>query len=147
MPQQAAGHRGQRRIPLGDDPGQLGHSRRPLVGTLQPQIIGLVRAAHRVALRPDVDLLAPVHLAAGQLATQPGVAAEMRTAHHRDGVLLRLRQREQTLRRGQHPASKRLGHAMPDQVEEAHLVGHLAQAFPQLARAVTQVHFGQRRDA
>jgi hypothetical protein len=36
---------------------------------------------------------------------------------------------------------------MAGQVEEAHLVGHVAQAFSQLARAVAQVHFGQRRDA
>jgi hypothetical protein len=35
---------------------------------------------------------------------------------------------------------------MAGQVEEAHLVGGLAQAFPQLARSVAQVHFGERRD-
>jgi hypothetical protein len=61
--------------------------------------------------------------------------------HHRDGVFVRLRQREQSPRRRQHPASELIGHAMPGQVEEAHLVGHVAQAFSQLARAVAQVHF------
>jgi hypothetical protein len=70
----------------------------------------------------------------------------MRAAHHRDGVLVRLRQREQPPRRRQHPPGQLPGHAMSGQVEEAHVVGGLAQAFPQLASRVAQVHFGQRGD-
>jgi hypothetical protein len=63
-------------------------------------------SADRVALRADVDLLAPIHLAAGQLAAQPGVAAEMRAVHHCDGVFVRLRQLEQSPRRREHPVGQ-----------------------------------------
>jgi hypothetical protein len=140
VPQQGARHRGQRRVPFRDNGRQLRHARGPLVGALQPQVVGLVGAADRVPLRADVDLLAPVDLAAGHLAAQLGIAAKVWTADHRDGVFVGLRQREQSSCRVQHPTGQRLGHVVSGQVEESDLVGHLAQVRPQLCGRVAQIH-------
>ena len=72
VPEQGAGHHGQRGIPLVDDAGQLGHRGRPLVGALQPQVVGLAGPADRGTFRSDVDLLAPIHLAAGSARRPAG---------------------------------------------------------------------------
>jgi hypothetical protein len=71
----------------------------------------------------------------------------MWTANHRDRVFVSLRQREQPPRDGQYPADQGLGNLVPGQVEESDLVGHLAQARPQLIDRVAQIHFRQRGDA
>src|ERR1700744_2580485 len=57
--QQAAGDRGQTRVPLGDDAWQLRQACGPLVATLQPEVVRLARAADRLALRGDVALRPP----------------------------------------------------------------------------------------
>src|ERR1700722_7636444 len=128
-------------------PGHSGSAAGPWVGPLQPQVGALAGPADRRPLRSDVDLFAPVHLAAGQLATQPGVAAEMRTAHHRDGNLVRRREREEPARRLEHPARQRRRNFVTGQIAETHLMSRLPKALTQLAKRRPQVDHRQRSDA
>jgi hypothetical protein len=71
----------------------------------------------------------------------------MRAAHHRDRVLVGLRQLEQPARRVEHPGGERVRHVVADQIKETDLVRGLAKALPQGFRAGPQIHHGQRSDA
>lgn len=147
VPQQGARHLGHLGIPLGDEARQIRHRGRPLIGTLQPQILGPAGPTDGRELGPDVDLLAPIDFASGQFPAQPGVAAKVRTAHHRDRVLISLGQRKQPPRGVEHPGHQRGGHAVADEIKEAHLVGGPPQTAAQLAGIGAQIHYRKGRDA
>ncbi|SKU09558.1 Uncharacterised protein [Mycobacteroides abscessus subsp. abscessus] len=79
------------------------------------------------ALRPDVDLLAPVRESTGQLSAEPGEATKVRTSHHRDGLLVGLRECEQLAGSRQHLVDQLRRDPMSGQIEKSDLMGDLPQ--------------------
>ncbi|SHU28843.1 Uncharacterised protein [Mycobacteroides abscessus subsp. abscessus] len=94
LSQQLSPHFCQRDVPAFECRPELGNRRRPLVGPLQPHVVATIRRRTGGTLRPDVDLLAPVRESTGQLSTEPGEATKVWTSHHRDGLLVGLREGE-----------------------------------------------------
>ncbi|SHX53656.1 Uncharacterised protein [Mycobacteroides abscessus subsp. abscessus] len=82
-------------VPAFERLSEFGNRCRPLVGPLQPHVVVTMCRRTGGALRPDVDLLAPVRESTGQLSAEPGEATKVRTSHHRDGLLVGLRECEQ----------------------------------------------------
>ena len=107
---------------------ELRERRRPLVRALQARPgRRLAVEGQRRPFRPDVDLLAPVGLAAGMLEAGAVVAAEMRRVHHFDGELVLLGQREEASGDLQHVLNEAVLDPVADQIEEADAPGRRAQ--------------------
>ena len=107
--------------PVGQGGAQGRQRVRPEVGALQPVVCRA--AGHEVALGADVDLLAPVDAALGELTTGARVAAEVRAARHLDVELVGLGQGEEALGLGEEVLHDVLGDAVTDEVEEPDLMG------------------------
>jgi hypothetical protein len=73
----------------------------------------------RLPLRTNVDLLAPVRLAARVLEAGAVVAAEMRRVDHLDRELVWLGQREKATRDAQRVINEFLIHTMADEIKKA----------------------------
>ena len=114
--------------PAGDDGLQVREVGRPQVGTFEAPIVGDARAAlDRGALFADIDLFPPVDVAVGELAADARVTAELRAVDVLDRELLPLGEGEEAAGHIQDVVDERLRDAVPDEVEETHLVGGLAQ--------------------
>ena len=96
--QQFSSHAREVVVPLRDDLPQLGLSRRPEVRSDQPRVVRRGAVGDRLALGPDVDLLAPVHPPLGALAAHARVSAEVGAADVLDRELVRFGQREEVPR-------------------------------------------------
>ena len=134
-------------LPVGEDRPQVGLRLGPEVRPFQAHVDGRSRIIGGCAFGADVDLLAPVDLALGELAAGPGVAAELRTAQHLDAALVVERQREEAGGLRERPRGDVLGDAVADEVEEADVVGGGAQRGAEVRRlGVAPVELGHVED-
>jgi hypothetical protein len=103
---------------------------RPLIGTLETIPGRRVRAGgQRGPFRPNVDLLAPVGLAAGVLVAGAVVAAKMRGVHHFNGELVLLGQGKKSSGDLQRVMNEAIVDPVTNQVEEAHTARRCSQIF------------------
>ena len=130
-PQQPPGDAREVLVPLGDDLLQLRLRRRPEVRADEAREVGRIRVGDRLALRTDVDLLAPVDLALRALAADPGVSAEVRALHVLDRELVRLGQGEEVARCAVQALLELGRDPGAGQVEEADVVRRGAQVRPE----------------
>ena len=118
---------------------QLGQRRGPLVGATQThprRVVGLEQR-RRAVVRADVDLIAPVGLAARVLHTEPGVALEIRRVGVDDLGAVGVGQGEEPPREIEHRRRHRRVDAVATEMGEADLVEHpdqLAGERPSLHR-------------
>jgi hypothetical protein len=78
-------------LPASDCHAQFRQGSGPLIRPLQPRPSGRQAIPRqRGALRPDVDLLAPIRPAACAFRGDPVIAADVRRVHHLDCQLLRV---------------------------------------------------------
>ena len=126
--QQPQRHGGHRLLPLQQQRFQRRQRRRPLVWPLQARPArGVVRQRQRRAFGADIELLAPVRLAARELRRRPVVTAKVRRMHHLHRQLVGFRQREKLPRALLQPRIQRAVHAVPAQIEKTDVAGRRAQ--------------------
>src|SRR5690606_13253871 len=121
-------------MPLRDDLAQRGLRGRPQVRSDQS---GEGRAAFDgIPLRSDVDLLAPVDRTLRALASDTGVAAEVRTLHVLDRELVRFGKGEEVACRTVQPLLQLCRDARSGQVEEPDIASGGAQIRAEAVRFV-----------
>ena len=127
---------------------QVGEVGRPWGRSFGAQIGGDAGAAlGGGAFFADVDLFPPVDVAVGELAADARVSAELRAVDVLDRELLLLGEREEAAGHIQDVVDERLVDAVPDEVEEADLVGGLAQLLAEsLCRLLAVVEGGHVED-
>ena len=133
--------------PLREHLSQLGLGTGPEVRAFEAHVCGCPGVGHGLALRADVDLLAPVGLACRQLSPGAVVAAEVRALRHLDAQLLLRGQCEE--RAGHRERSKHhiVGNPVPGEVEEPELMGGAAQVVAKpLSRSFSVIEDGQVQD-
>lgn len=145
--QQALCDPAQQRFPLGEHRLQLGQVLWPQIGALEAPEVGRRGVGDSGALGPHVDLLAPVDRALCALAAHPGVAPELRAVHILDRELRGLGECEERARHREQPGLQLRGHAVPGEIEKAHIVGRGAQGFAEaLGRLGALIELGEVKD-